>query len=419
MEVVVVSKDTELQKLCREVLGEILGTGWGFTVRDYTHPCSDADLHIWDFNPNTDLLKRLDSADWQKHLILLRREDLALMQESSFPVVNVILKPFAKATLRALLEQVCGRFIERPAEAGERINHLRADRDELLQCVIQANLKLQEYDQDRTNFLARAIHDFRAPLTALSGYCGLLLGSQLGELSEDQREVIQRMQHSAKRLSRMANAMFQLSIYQRIDQRPNLQEDDIREIVEQALHETLPLLEEKRINVSVDIVPPEEPLAFEKSQLEQVLINLLDNACKFTPRSGSAEIRGYPFFWDRRQSMSDDRLIDRRMRQERAANSYRIDIHDSGPGIPPSQLETIFEEYTSYSGGTDRSGGGLGLAICRMILNRHHGRVWAESSAGGATFSLVLPFHREKKASSAEANGLHKELQNTMFLAAK
>ena len=91
-------------------------------------------------------------------------------------------------------------------------NSLRADRDEILQCLIQANLKLQEYDQDRTTFLARAVHDFRAPLTAISGYCGLLLGEPLGPLTENQREVLRRMQHSTKRLSRMASAMFQLSV---------------------------------------------------------------------------------------------------------------------------------------------------------------------------------------------------------------
>lgn len=403
MEVVLVSRDADLQKVCREVLGEVLGTGWGFNVRDSGFPSTEADLHIWDIDPGTDLLKTLDSAEWQKHLILLKREHLALMQESNFPVVNVILKPFTVAALRSYLEQACVRFQQ--GASGTHIQTLRADRDELLQCVIQANLKLQEYDQERTNFLARAIHDFRAPLTALSGYCGLMLGGQLGELATDQREVLQRMQHSAKRLSRMANAMFQLSISNRVEQRPNLQENDIRESIEQALHETLPFIEEKRIGVSMDIVPPDEPLTFEKSQLEQVLVNLLDNACKFTPRAGTLEIRGYPYFWERRRSRSDDRPVDRRIQHTVTANAYRVDIRDSGPGIPASQLERIFEEYTSYAGCHDRSGGGLGLAICRMILSRHHGRIWAESSPSGATFSFVLPFQRPSKV-IPEASGM-------------
>src|SRR5262249_12675379 len=159
------------------------------------------------------LLDQFHTADWQKHLVLLPREHLALLEERHFPHVNLILKPFTPATLRAFLEQACARFLHASSSsASVKIQTLRADRDELLQCVIQANLKLQQYDQDRTNFLARAIHDFRAPLTALTGYCGLLLGEQLGPLMDDQKEVLQRMHRSAKRLSRMANAMFQLSI---------------------------------------------------------------------------------------------------------------------------------------------------------------------------------------------------------------
>jgi len=60
--------------------------------------------------------------------------------------------------------------------------------------------------------------------------------------------------------------------------------------------------------------------------------------------------------------------------------------------VPFEHLEKIFEEYTSYAGGQDRSGGGLGLAICKFILNLHQGQVWAESGADGSTFSFVLPF---------------------------
>jgi signal transduction histidine kinase len=112
------------------------------------------------------------------------------------------LKPVTRACLSAFLGFAASTFHDRISAA----HSLRADRDEMLQCL------LQEYDQDRTNFLARAVHDFRAPLTATSGYCGLLLSEALGPLTDDQKEVLRRMQHSTKRLSRMASAMFELSV---------------------------------------------------------------------------------------------------------------------------------------------------------------------------------------------------------------
>jgi len=71
-----------------------------------------------------------------------------------------------------------------------------------------------------------------------------------------------------------------------------------------------------------------------------------------------------------------------------------MDIRDSGTPIAPEQLNSIFEEYTSYSAGRDRSGGGLGLAICRSIIDQHEGRVWAENTDTGPMISFVLPLRR-------------------------
>jgi two-component system phosphate regulon sensor histidine kinase PhoR len=176
----------------------------------------------------------------------------------------------------------------------------------------------------------------------------------------------------------------------------NLEKADIRDCLDQALHEVALVLEDKRISVVAEIEPAPEGLFFEKSQMEHALANLLDNACKFTPRDGMIQIKGYPFFWERRaaQEASLDRARERRVRQIEGFNSFRVDIRDSGPGIPAVHADRIFEEYTSYGGKQDRSGGGLGLAICRMILRRHQGHLWAESHPSGAVFSFVLPLRK-------------------------
>ena len=295
---------------------------------------------------------------------------------------------------------------------GSDVNALRADRDEILQCLLHANLKLQEYDQDRTNFLARAVHDFRAPLTAIDGYCGLMLGQQLGPITEEQQEVLERMQHSIKRLSRMATAMFQLSVGRQIEKRPNLEKGDIDLCINQALHEITPFSEAKHIHLSVQMMPSSQVLYFDREQIEQVLINLLDNACKFTPKYGSIEVRGYPFFWERRAKLKTAITNgERRTSRLQAPNSFRIDICDSGPGVPVENLDKIFEEYTSYSGGQDRSGGGLGLAICKFILNLHQGQVWAEAGEDGSRFSFVLPFIQHEAQLALTSEPPHQLLQ--------
>jgi len=388
MHVILISRDGELYKLCREILNEFNGLEWHLVKASLESCPPDGDFYIWDSPTRIDLPPGIDQR-FSKHLFLVPRSDVAKFYENPGTAeAAILLKPVTRACLSAFLGFAASTFHERISAA----HSLRADRDEMLQCLIQSNLQLQEYDQDRTNFLARAVHDFRAPLTATIGYCGLLLNEALGPLTDNQKEVLRRMQHSTKRLSRMASAMFELSVGRQVKRRPDLHEGDIQECVEQALHEVAPFIDSKNLSLAVELDRGPGTLHLEPGQIEQVLINLLDNACKFTPKNGSIEIRGTPFFWDRRsRRLSPMARIERRFEDCQSPNSYRMDIRGSGPRIPRAHLEKIFEEYTSYAGGQDRSGGGLGLAICRMIITAHEGRVWAENTELGPRFSFVLP----------------------------
>jgi Amt family ammonium transporter len=305
---------------------------------------------------------------------------------------TVALLPIDAARLSIALEQAFAR-----QEILARMNRQKdhgSRKDALLQCLLQANLRLQEYDQDRTNFLNRVLHDFRAPLTSITGYCGILRSGATGNLEPEQNELIQRVENSAKRLSRLADGLFQLGVRRFKQVKPELVKADIQATVETALAEVEPFVSQKHITISVQMDDPESELLFEPAQMVQVLVNILENACRFSPRRSAINIRGYSYFWERRTRHGVERVRpqDRRSRQRRVTNSYRIDISDSGPGILPEQLGSIFEEYISYSGEKDRSGTGLGLAISKGIIDLHNGRIWAESSSNGATFSFVLPY---------------------------
>jgi len=388
MEVILISGDGDLSKMCRAILHEFHDLDWHLTTVTPENCPRDGDFYIWDNPASIDLPAGIERR-FSKHLFLVPRTEVARFQENMGNAeAAILLKPVTRACLTAFLGLAASAFQQRSSTASD----LRADRDEMLQCLIQSNLQLQEYDQDRTNFLGRAVHDFRAPLTATSGYCGLLLGEALGPLTEEQREVLRRMQHATKRLSRMASAMFELSVGRHVKRRPDLRKAEIRDCMEQALHEITPFADGKNISLGVELDQTYGALYVEPSQIEQVFINLLDNACKFTPKNGSIEIRGYPFFWERRSTQHTPVLfVERRQAHRSTPNSYRIDICGEGPLIPREHPERLFEEYTSYGGAQDRTGGGLGLAVCRMILHAHDGRVWAENAEHGPCFSFVLP----------------------------
>ena len=129
------------------------------------------------------------------------------------------------------------------------------------------------------------------------------------------------------------------------------------------------------------------------------MVNLLENACKFTPKGGAIEVRGYP-------TDSVETVVEGQRQDISRAypNSYRVDVTDTGSGILPEHLDNVFEEYTSYGGSHDRSGGGLGLAICKMVLSAHRGNIWAENTVSGARISFVLPLGQRQPGKWIEAS---------------
>lgn len=383
-----VSDDAGILALCREIARDTSKTAWNFTQREEGSGSPDIDLCLWDYKRGTQIP---ENAYWGiRSFVLVASADLVQFR-NAYPYAEpgIVLKPVTRAVLRAIITQ---RLTNSPIEKQSEGELLRSDRDELLQCLMQANLQLQEFEAHRSNFLGRALHDFHAPLTALSGYCGLLLEETPGALSDQQKLIITRMHRSVRRLSRMCRAMFQLSVGRHVSAKPVLRERDVRECVEQGLYEIQPLADEKELRVDIDLEPLCVPLLIDSGQIEQVIINLLENACKFSPRNGSIVLKGYSCFSDRRAKnvfWAPD--AERRRGEDRTVNAYRIDIADSGCGVSPEQLGSIFEEYVSYAGGQDRSRGGLGLAICRMIVQQHQGRIWAENCHVGAVFSFIIP----------------------------
>jgi signal transduction histidine kinase len=232
-------------------------------------------------------------------------------------------------------------------------------------------------------------------LTAIDGYCGLLIAERFGVLTASQRNTLRRVQQSVERLSRMATDMFQLSLGEKSESAPVIEPGDIEVTIHQAIQESMPLAEAKKVQIGDDIAPPRGQVSFDAPQIARVLANLLENACRFAPRHSAIEVRGHSVFWERRHPQVRHaalRYPERRSMDSRMPNSYRVDIKDDGPGIPLEQIETIFEPYTSYAGGRDRAGAGLGLSICRVLINAHQGQIFAQSTPQGTTFSFLLPF---------------------------
>jgi len=357
-----------------------------------------ADLLIWDIDtPHWSPSSRTHTPN-QEQLFLVNRKYLhEFLTRMPLGPGSTLLKPLNHRTLEIFIDQVLARKGNRTSISTQTDSiSPESHAKDVLQCLLMANLKLQEYDQDRTNFLARAVHDFRAPLMAASGYCSILLEKAMGPLNGEQVDLVQRVQRAVEKVTRMSAGMLQLSVGKHVVRVPDLRESSLEASITNAIHEIDPLARDKQITISVSLSRPEAPLYFEPQQIEQVMVNLLENACKFTPKGGTIEVRGYVH---PRVAGEDCTLA--------PPNAYRVDVSDSGSGIATEHLENIFEEYISYGGSQDRSGGGLGLAICKMIVSAHRGKIWAENTSSGARISFTLPLGQVQTRNLFIANPEH------------
>jgi two-component system sensor histidine kinase KdpD len=243
---------------------------------------------------------------------------------------------------------------------------LALERDQLT--IDAANARIQaEAEQVRSSLLSSVSHDLKTPLAAIAGASSSLLES--ATLSEEtRRQLLETVAEEADRLNRLLENLLQISKLEVGAAPPNRQWHVLEELVGTALHRTERQLAHHKVAVHL---PPQLPLLFvDGLLLEQVFVNLLENAARFTPEGSEVAIRA---------------AID--------GTSLRLAISDEGPGIPPGMEESIFEKFFRASPNADGGrGSGLGLAICRAIILAHAGTITAfNRPQGGAEFVIRLP----------------------------
>jgi signal transduction histidine kinase len=376
--VCVVGSNKALAEACRVNLDRLCPAAYQIQECGSADASPGADVYIWDYDSSPPLPAAMAAAGATKIVIVKKSGIASLRRNLPGDDFTYLQSPVTPLSLRAVLEAAVAQLQLRRTGGAAR---LKVDSDRILQQLLETNLKLRAYDEDRANFLARSIHDVRVPLMAIQGYCGLLLAGQLGSIDPEQTRILERMQRSVTRLHRLMEAIMDLGTGSNATNKLRLEAGSIEACAQQAVYEIRPFLHRKQIALNVEVEPPNGALLFDTGQLEQVIVNLLDNACKFTPKGGAITIRG--------RSITTQGLV--KTGSTEAAAGYRIDITDTGRGIDPGHIEQIFDEHTSYGDPMDRSGSGLGLAICRMIIHAHNGRIWADSGGQGSSFSFVLP----------------------------
>jgi len=240
----------------------------------------------------------------------------------------------------------------------ERAENLKTSYDEL-----------KELDNLKTEILSIVSHELRTPLTSIKGYLELLRDGTAGALNERQQEFVEIIHGNVSRLKRHIDNMLDLVKVNHAALDVKFDQINIKSAVSEISNSLKYFADERHVVLLEDV--DEAWIKGDKNKINQVLENLVENAIKFTKTHTKVTISGY-----------ED------------GENLHLEIIDQGPGIPKENLEKIFEKFYQVDSSLKRDvrGSGLGLAVCKKIVESHHGSIWVESKIGkGTTVHLLLP----------------------------
>ena len=257
----------------------------------------------------------------------------------------------------------------------DEIGTLAEDVNRMTEELHSVYRELELVSERKSRYVMNMSHELRTPLNAIIGFSEVLHEQMFGELNERQLAYVEDVLGAGKHLLSLINELLDLAKIEAGRMQLHLSQVAVPTLLQSAVS----LHDERaaRAGISLRLTsdPDEITVTADERRILQVVVNLISNAVKFTPASGRVDVSA--------------RLVD---------DEVEIAVADTGPGIAPEELETIFEEFTQTSEGKQAEGTGLGLPLSRQLVELHGGRLWVESAPGhGSTFRFILPVRQEAR----------------------
>jgi signal transduction histidine kinase len=271
------------------------------------------------------------------------------------------------------LVQVLGE-LEEKREQLERVNTKLEESNRELN---QANAQLRELSAMKEEFLALTTHDLRSPLTVISGVINFFTSGRLGDMTPEQKNMVSMMERNTQNLIELVNDLLDASKLESGTMRLDMATIELRGLVDELRQQMQPLAAEKEIALEASVPEELPPLRADRAKLRRVLVNLISNALKFTPRGGRVSVSAAP-----------------------EGSLVRVSVEDTGVGIPEDDVRDIFDKYAQARSRATRSekGTGLGLYITRQLVELPGGHIEVHSEVGqGSTFSFTIPVAKGDK----------------------
>lgn len=284
-------------------------------------------------------------------------------------MVATIVKDEEEITIKEVLAIV--KESQQALELNKELKKKSIELTRATDMLTRANEQLKRMDAMKDEFLYTVTHELRTPLTSIRALSEIVYDNP--DMDEDQRQhYLEAVVREIERLSHLITQVLSLERYESGRQKLNYAEVSFSQLIEEAREALLPLAAERHIRIQSELPEEEIRAVCDVDLIRQVIYNLVANAIKFSPEdSGLISIR----LWQHEEQI-------------------RLSVQDNGPGIPVEMRELIFDKFFQATNQTLKKpiGTGLGLTICKRILEMHNGNIWVEGDEGsGARFVIAIP----------------------------
>jgi len=232
--------------------------------------------------------------------------------------------------------------------------------------------EVKNISKRKTDFVSSVSHELRTPLTSIKGYASILLTGKLGQLPEDARLRLEKINRHSDELVRLVNDLLDISRIESGKVTMRREPQNLKKISDEVIDLLMVQAKEKQIELLSSVPMDTVNVLADYNQLQRVFINIINNAIKFTPQKGTITVRSLKV----------------------NENEIQVDIRDNGCGIPEDAQKEIFAEFYRVDNPVNQQvkGTGLGLALVKHIIEAHQGKIWVTSRVDeGSTFSFTLP----------------------------
>ena len=371
--ILILDDDISLCHMLRDTLQE-----YGFKTA-YTDNCDAALEAMKEFKPEAALVDfnlgattGLEAAQKIKEI----DPDIPIILMTAYPSLDLVVEAIHNNLYDFISKPVDNTYLLRSVTKALEKRHLTLENKMLVESLKKSNEELQNLSQMKSKFLSFVTHDLRTPLTSILGYSEFLRTTP--EMSETERnKCFDSIKQSAERMNHLIGDLMDNVSIEAGKLRVDLLPIDFSSVYKELKTSLAPLAENKKVNLSWEIVDGPMPISGDAERLIHVLNNLISNALKHTPENGHIIVRS---------NIGDS--------EDGKERLLLVEVSDTGDGISEEDHQHIFEQfYQVQNSPTRRQGLGLGLSISKEIIKAHNGTigVYSDGIGKGCTFWFMLP----------------------------